>query len=67
MLALQQAKQLSHGRGDRKAQRVALQRFDRVDSNRDGTISLDERQAAEFLALAAGFGEGAGHDHGAVG
>ncbi|HEX8241025.1 MAG TPA: EF-hand domain-containing protein [Allosphingosinicella sp.] len=29
-----------------EAQRAALQRFDRVDSNRDGTISLDERQAA---------------------
>jgi Ca2+-binding EF-hand superfamily protein len=29
-----------------EAQRAALQRFDRVDSNRDGTISPDERQAA---------------------
>jgi EF hand len=29
-----------------EAQRAALQRFDRVDSNRDGTITLDERQAA---------------------
>ena len=29
-----------------EAQRAALQRFDRIDSNRDGTISADERQAA---------------------
>jgi Ca2+-binding EF-hand superfamily protein len=29
-----------------EAQRAALQRFDRIDSNRDGTISLNERQAA---------------------
>lgn len=29
-----------------EANRVALERFDRVDSNRDGTISLEERQAA---------------------
>jgi hypothetical protein len=29
-----------------EAQRAALQRFDRVDSNRDGTISPDERQTA---------------------
>ena len=28
------------------AQRAALERFDRVDSNRDGTISAEERQAA---------------------
>jgi hypothetical protein len=28
-----------------EAQRTALQRFDWVDSNRDGTISLDERRA----------------------
>lgn len=29
-----------------EAQRAALQRFDRIDSNRDGTIGVDERQAA---------------------
>jgi Ca2+-binding EF-hand superfamily protein len=29
-----------------EAQQAALQRFDRVDSNRDGSISPDERQAA---------------------
>lgn len=29
-----------------EAQRAALERFDRVDSNRDGTISAEERQAA---------------------
>ncbi len=29
-----------------EAERAALERFDRVDSNRDGTISPDERQAA---------------------
>jgi Ca2+-binding EF-hand superfamily protein len=29
-----------------EANRAALQRFDRVDANRDGTISPDERQAA---------------------
>lgn len=29
-----------------EAQSAALRRFDRIDSNRDGTISPDERQAA---------------------
>ncbi|MET1111199.1 MAG: calcium-binding protein, partial [Allosphingosinicella sp.] len=29
-----------------EAQQAALQRFDRLDSNRDGTIGPDERQAA---------------------
>jgi hypothetical protein len=29
-----------------EANRAALERFDRIDSNRDGTISPDERQAA---------------------
>ncbi|HLL30151.1 MAG TPA: EF-hand domain-containing protein [Allosphingosinicella sp.] len=29
-----------------EAQRAALQRFDRIDSNRDGTIGPEERQAA---------------------
>ncbi|MEA3009156.1 MAG: hypothetical protein QOJ91_848 [Sphingomonadales bacterium] len=30
-----------------EAQSAALRRFDKVDSNRDGTISPDERQAAQ--------------------
>ena len=29
-----------------EANRAAFERFDRIDSNRDGTISLEERQAA---------------------